>query len=64
MSIAGELARFVTGTSLKDLPPLALERAKMVIASTIASAASATGSALPPSNHTVDSGAPPQTRRG
>ena len=39
MSIAGELAKFVTGTSVNDLPPLALERARMVIASTIASAA-------------------------
>jgi 2-methylcitrate dehydratase PrpD len=39
MSIAGELARFVTGTSVDDLPPLALARARMVIASTIASAA-------------------------
>ena len=39
MSIAGELARFVTRTSVEDLPPLALERARMVIASTIASAA-------------------------
>src|SRR5262245_51931458 len=39
MSIASELARFVTGTSAGDLPPLALERARMVIASTIASAA-------------------------
>src|SRR3989441_12189642 len=39
MSIAGELARFVTGTSVDDLPPLALERARMAIASTIASAA-------------------------
>ena len=39
MSIAGELARFLTGTSVDDLPPLALERARMVIASTIASAA-------------------------
>src|SRR3989454_3418706 len=39
MSIAGELARFVTGTSVNELPPLALERARMVIASTIASAA-------------------------
>src|SRR5256712_2126590 len=39
MSIAGELARFVTGTSVDALPPLALERARMVIASTIASAA-------------------------
>src|SRR5438034_1477984 len=39
MSIAGELARFVTGTSVDDLPPLALDRARMVVASTIASAA-------------------------
>jgi 2-methylcitrate dehydratase PrpD len=39
MSIASELARFVTGTRVTDLPPLALERARMVIASTIASAA-------------------------
>ena len=39
MSIAGELARFVTRTNVDDLPPLALERARMVIASTIASAA-------------------------
>jgi len=39
MSIAGELARFVTGTSVNDLPPGALERARMAIASTIASAA-------------------------
>ncbi len=39
MSIAGELAKFVTGTTVDDLPPLALERARMVIASTIASAA-------------------------
>src|SRR2546422_9259521 len=39
MSIAGELARSVTATSVKELPPLALERARMVVASTIASAA-------------------------
>ncbi|HZO26087.1 MAG TPA: MmgE/PrpD family protein [Chloroflexota bacterium] len=39
MSIAGELARFVTSTTVTDLPPLALERARMAIASTIASAA-------------------------
>src|SRR2546425_10046989 len=39
MSVAGELARFVTGTSVDALPPLAVERARMVIASTIASAA-------------------------
>ena len=39
MSIAGELARFVTSTNVTDLPSLALERARMAIASTIASAA-------------------------
>jgi 2-methylcitrate dehydratase PrpD len=39
MSIAGELARFLTSANVDDLPPLALERAQMVIASTIASAA-------------------------
>jgi len=39
VSIAGELARFVTSTTVTDLPPLALERARMAIASTIASAA-------------------------
>lgn len=44
MSIAGELARFVTRTNVNDLPPLALERARMVIASAIASAAA--GSAI------------------
>src|SRR5206468_12240873 len=32
-------ARFLASTSVTDLPPLALERARMVIASTIASAA-------------------------
>ena len=39
MTIAAELARFVTSKSPADLPPLALERAKMSIASTIASTA-------------------------
>jgi 2-methylcitrate dehydratase PrpD len=39
VSIAGELARFVTSTNVTDLPSLALERARMAIASTIASAA-------------------------
>jgi 2-methylcitrate dehydratase PrpD len=39
MSIATQLARFVVETVPKDLPDLALERARMVIASTIASAA-------------------------
>src|SRR5262245_51033191 len=39
MSIAGELAALLVRTKVGDLPPLALERARMVIASTIASAA-------------------------
>lgn len=39
MTLARELARFVIGASFKNLPPLAVERAKMVIASTVASAA-------------------------
>ncbi len=39
MSIASQLARFAVGTQVKSLPPLALERARMVIASTLASAA-------------------------
>ena len=39
MTIAGELAAFLTTTKAADLPPLALERAQMSIASTIASAA-------------------------
>src|SRR5688572_23120872 len=39
MSIAGELARFVVRTGVGDLPPLARDRARMVIASTVASAA-------------------------
>jgi 2-methylcitrate dehydratase PrpD len=43
MSIAGELARFLTSTTAADLPPLALERARMAIASTIASAAMGSG---------------------
>ncbi len=39
MTIAGDLAAFLTKTEVSDLPPLALERAQMSIASTIASAA-------------------------
>jgi 2-methylcitrate dehydratase PrpD len=39
MSIARELARFVTARGAQDLPALALERARMSVASTIASAA-------------------------
>src|SRR6266849_3754538 len=43
MSIARELARFLTATKVGDLPALELERARMVIASTIASAAMGKG---------------------
>ncbi len=39
MTIAGDLAQFLTNTRVEALPALTLERAKMVIASTIASAA-------------------------
>ena len=39
MSIARNLAQFVTSTKIDNLPPLARERARMVIGSTIASAA-------------------------
>src|SRR5678816_2112426 len=37
MTIAAELAHRVTATAGGDLPPLALERAKMSVASTVAS---------------------------
>ena len=39
MTIAGELAEFLTSTRVDDLPPVTLERAAMSIASTVASAA-------------------------
>ena len=42
-TIAAQLARFVTSTTSADLPALALERARMSIASTIASAAMGIG---------------------
>lgn len=41
--MAAELARLVTTTRVADLPPLALERARMSMASTIASAAMGAG---------------------
>jgi 2-methylcitrate dehydratase PrpD len=44
-SIARELSRLVVQTAAADLPPLALERAKMSVASTVASAAM--GAAIP-----------------
>jgi 2-methylcitrate dehydratase PrpD len=43
MPVALDLARFATQTSYDDLPPLVIERAKMIIASTFASAAVGTG---------------------
>src|SRR5499426_1791410 len=43
MSIAGDLAAFLVKTTVGDLPPLALERTRMAIASTIASAAMGAG---------------------
>src|SRR5262252_1279113 len=39
MSIAGDLAAFLVKTKVGELPPMTLERARMAIASTIASAA-------------------------
>ena len=39
MSITRELAEFLTGTALTDLPPQAVDHAAMLIASTLASAA-------------------------
>src|SRR3990170_3840381 len=39
MTVAASLADFATKTTFGDLPPLAVEHAKIVIASTIASAA-------------------------
>lgn len=43
MSVARDLAGFLTGTSSADLPPRAVEHAAMLIASTFASAAAGTG---------------------
>ena len=43
MTVARELAEFLTGTSPKDLPPQTMEHAAMLIASTLASAALGTG---------------------
>src|SRR4029077_17317939 len=43
MTIARELAEFLTGTSVTDLPSQAVEHAAMLIASTIASAAMGSG---------------------
>jgi 2-methylcitrate dehydratase PrpD len=43
MTVARELAEFLTGTSPRDLPPQTIEHAAMLIASTLASAALGTG---------------------
>jgi 2-methylcitrate dehydratase PrpD len=43
MTVAGELARFLTPLSLRDLPDHAVEHAAMLIASTLASAAYGAG---------------------
>src|SRR5438105_3661094 len=40
MTLAGELAQFLTDMPFEQLPPLAVQHAAMLIASTIASAAS------------------------
>jgi 2-methylcitrate dehydratase PrpD len=42
MTVAGDLADFLVGTSTADLPPQAIQHAAMMIASTIASAACGT----------------------
>src|SRR5215470_14774457 len=43
MTVARELAEFLTETSATDLPPQAIEHAAMLIASTLASAAMGSG---------------------
>ena len=43
MTVARELAEFLTRTSTSELPPQAVEHAAMLIASTLASAAFGTG---------------------
>jgi len=43
MSVARELAEFLTGTSVSDLLQQAVEHAAMLIASTVASAAMGSG---------------------
>ena len=43
MTLAAELARLVNNTRAEDLPPLAIDHAAMMIASTIASAAAGQG---------------------
>lgn len=43
MTVARDLAEFLTGTSMADLPAQAVEHAAMLIASTISSAAMGSG---------------------
>ena len=43
MTVAERLAEFLTATAASDLPPLAIDHAAMLIASTIASAAYGAG---------------------
>ena len=43
MTVAGELAKFLTGVNAADLPPQAVDHAAMLIASTLASAALGAG---------------------
>jgi 2-methylcitrate dehydratase PrpD len=42
-TLAAALSRFLNGVKYSDLPPLAIDHAKMILASTLASAASGTG---------------------
>ena len=43
MSIARDLAAFLTGVSYADIPPQAIDHAAMLISSTLASAAAGSG---------------------
>jgi hypothetical protein len=43
MTVARDLADFLTNTATADLPPQTMQHAAMIIASTIASAAYGTG---------------------
>src|SRR5258708_19594650 len=43
MTIARDLAEFLAGLSINDLPPLPVEHAAMLVASTLASAAAGRG---------------------
>ncbi|HEX5368779.1 MAG TPA: MmgE/PrpD family protein, partial [Dehalococcoidia bacterium] len=62
MSLANELAEFLNRTKYEDLPPRAIEHAKMIIASTLASAAPGTiiGSAMIMRDIAKENGGTPQ----